>query len=346
MPADNLPSGKAFLRTTVESLLGKPADNSVLSWDAATGTATVSLNGHVQKFGVGLGNAVLIDGKLAVDLNYFNDFYYNGLTAQPFKGQVLEPGQGDPASIKQLQARLNLRGYTGANGQPLTIDGDFGVNTLAAVNSFKNQHSLGNSGTYQGKVGQQTWDVLFSDSAVKASSIGGAMLVTAAQLNSIGWKKVSDSMIKDLNNCLQRFSINTAPRLRHFISQCSHESAAGRYTKELADGKKYNGRADLGNTQPGDGPKYKGAGYLQVTGRSNYQNLANALGDPRVMDGVDYVAEHYPWTSAGYWWSTHNMNKLCDSGATVEQVTRRVNGGTNGLKEREAYYTICCSVLV
>lgn len=342
----NLPAGKVYLKNTIESMTGKPVDDSILTWNAATSEAAVNLNGHQQIFSVGLGNASITNGKMVVDLNYFNDFYYNGLLAQPFRGQVLEPGQGDPAAIKQLQARLNLLGYKGENGYSLIIDGNFGAQTLAAVNSFKGANSLGNTGSYLGKVGEQTWNVLFSAAAVKADGSGSLTLVTAEQLKSIGWGKVQDNVIKDLNNCLQRFSITTPPRLRHFISQCSHESAAGRYTKEIANGKAYEGRKDLGNIHPGDGPKYKGAGYLQMTGRSNYQSFADAVADPQVMDGVEYVAQHYPWTSAGYWWICHNMNQLCDSGATVEQITRKVNGGYNGLEDRKMYYTRCCNVFV
>lgn len=338
-----LPAGKVFLRKTIENLTGKSANDSVLSWNAQTNEATVNLNGHTQRFGVALGNALMIDGKLAVDLNYFNDFYYNGLSVQPFKGQMLEAGECNPA-VKQIQARLNLLGYSGADDHPLVVDGDFGANTLAAVNRFKVRNGLGNSGVYQGKVGEQTWNVLFSPHAVMAADASAVILVKANQLKTIGWKNVKDSVIQDLNDCLQRFAITTLPRLRHFISQCSHESGAGHYTKEIASGTAYEGRADLGNIHPGDGPKYKGAGYLQMTGRNNYQSLATAIADPRVMEGVDYVAEHYPWTSAGYWWSTHNMNALCDGGATVKQITRRVNGGYNGLQSREIYYAQCCTV--
>lgn len=169
-------------------------------------------------------------------------------------------------------------------------------------------------------------------------------LVTKEQLAKVGWKNVSDFVLKDLNNCLDKFNINTPIRLRHFISQCSHESACGVYTKELARGSAYEGRKDLGNNTIGDGPKYKGAGYIQLTGRSNYQALANYLGDQNVMQGVDYVASNYPWTSAGYWWYKNAMNNLCDSGADCLTVTKRVNGGTNGLEDRQKYYDLCCSV--
>ena len=169
-------------------------------------------------------------------------------------------------------------------------------------------------------------------------------LVTKEQLEQVGWKNVSDLVLKDLNSCLDKFNINTPVRIIHFISQCSHESACGLYTKELSSGSQYEGRKDLGNTQTGDGKKFKGAGYLQLTGRSNYQALANYLADQSVMKGVDYVAANYPWTSAGFWWYKNNMNSLCDKGATCKEITYKVNGGYNGLTDRQNCYNKCCNV--
>jgi hypothetical protein len=67
--------------------------------------------------------------------------------------------------------------------------------------------------------------------------------------------------------------------------------------------------------------------------------------DPRIMEGVDYVADKYPGTSAGYWWMNNKMNALCDTNPSVEQVTRRVNGGTNGLADRQMYYKRCLEIL-
>lgn len=163
--------------------------------------------------------------------------------------------------------------------------------------------------------------------------------VTREQLEAFGWKGVTDELLEDLNRTLEMYEINTPERIRHFMSQCAHESAKGRYTKELASGDAYEGRKSLGNTQAGDGRKYKGGGYIQLTGRNNYQKFADAMGDPEIINqGVDYVAANYPWSSAGYWWYSNGMNKLCDSGASVETITRRVNGGTNGLAERQKYY--------
>ena len=151
--------------------------------------------------------------------------------------------------------------------------------------------------------------------------------------------------IEELNECLRRFDILTPERIRHFLSQTAVESGGGRYMMELSDGQYLEGREDLGNIHPGDGPKYKGAGYLQLTGRINYRYLADFLGDERVMEGVEYVASTYPFTSAGVWWYGNEMNRLIDAGASVRAVTRRVNGGYNHLAEREQYYLRCQSVI-
>ena len=133
--------------------------------------------------------------------------------------------------------------------------------------------------------------------------------------------------------------------MRHFISQISHESGGGKWMKELASGDAYEGRRDIGNTQRGDGRKYKGAGFIQLTGRANYSSFSKYMNDPRIMDGVDYVATKYPATSAGFWWHNNNMNALCDKNPTVEEVTRKVNGGYRGLEDRKKYYRRCLSVI-
>ena len=156
---------------------------------------------------------------------------------------------------------------------------------------------------------------------------------------------IADSEIVELNKCLETFQITTPSRIRHFLSKTAHESGGGRWKKELSDGWYLEGRTDIGNVYHGDGPKYKGAGYIQLTGRHNYQKFSNYIGDPKVMDGVDYVAETYPYTSAGYWWWSNGMNELCNKNPTVRQVTRRVNGGYNGLTDREHYYAICQRVI-
>ena len=166
-------------------------------------------------------------------------------------------------------------------------------------------------------------------------------LVTKTQLAGV-WQcaesLIEDYEVDELNACLDRFKINTTLRIRHFLAQTGHESGGGRWKMELSDGEYLEGRTDIGNTQPGDGPVYKGSGYIQLTGRYNYQEFANYIDDQNVMQGCQYVADKYPFTSAGHWWVKNGMNELCDTDPSVEQVTRRVNGGYNGLEDRKSYY--------
>ena len=175
-----------------------------------------------------------------------------------------------------------------------------------------------------------------------------AVYVTKEQLAAIWGCKVDlihDYEIDEMNACLRKYSITTPQRIRHFLSQTAHESGGGRYKKELSDGSYLEFREDLGNDEVGDGKLYKGAGYLQTTGKYNYLRLSNYLNDPQVMNGVDYVAENYPFTAAGFWWQDNDMNELIDNGADVLAVTKRINGGTNGLADRQQYYDTCMEVI-
>lgn len=173
----------------------------------------------------------------------------------------------------------------------------------------------------------------------------GLYLLTQQQAESIFGRDISDRQLTDLNHCLSRYKIETIDRMRHFLSQIAHESGGLQWLQELDDGNYLEGREDLGNTEPGDGPRFKGGGVIQLTGRSNYQAFAKEIGDQRVMEGSNYVAATYPFTSAGFWWRNNGMNALCDDGGTVEQVTERVNGGYNGLADRVYYYEKACRFL-
>lgn len=165
------------------------------------------------------------------------------------------------------------------------------------------------------------------------------MAITARQLIAFGWNKVTDANVADLNRTLEKFNISDPEEIAHFMAQVGHESRKGFYTQEIANGWAYENREDLGNTESGDGPKFKGAGYIQLTGRANYQAFADYLDDMDiVLKGCPYVAANYPWLSAGFWWYRNGMGKLIAAGASVERVTRRVNGGTNGLDERIRLY--------
>ena len=155
----------------------------------------------------------------------------------------------------------------------------------------------------------------------------------------------TDQEVKDCNQMLRDTGFANDPELTAMLmANILHETGNMKYLKELADGWAYEGRSDLGNVQPGDGPRFKGAGILQLTGRYNYSRLSKALTDSQVMKGVDYVASTYPFRSAVPW---IEENRLLDVAQTkgFEAVCVRINGGYNGWDDRQTKYKICRDVL-
>ena len=140
--------------------------------------------------------------------------------------------------------------------------------------------------------------------------------------------------VKPLNKVLHDFDINTAKRAAAFIAQVAHESGSLRYKEEIASGAKYEGRRDLGNTQPGDGKRYKGRGLIQLTGRYNYRKCGKALGLP-LEENPKLVVED-PYTNAaiaGWYWQDCNINAAADAD-DFKKVTYLINGGYNGYQDR------------
>lgn len=136
---------------------------------------------------------------------------------------------------------------------------------------------------------------------------------------------------------MPRFGIDTPLRKRHFLAQLLHESGQFRYVREIASGAAYEGRKDLGNTQPGDGVKFRGRGLIQLTGRSNYTRASIALfGDERLAAAPETVEQPVWAVAVSCWfWEANNLNALADRDDIVA-VTKRINGGTNGLEDRKS----------
>lgn len=133
--------------------------------------------------------------------------------------------------------------------------------------------------------------------------------------------------------------ISTPLRQAHFLAQVGHESGGLRFTEEIGSGEQYEGRMDLGNTEPGDGPRFKGRGLIQLTGRSNYRAYGQAIGMDLVSNGQwQLVATDTNLATdvAGWYWQTRNINIAADAD-NLEQVTRLINGGILGLEDRRAY---------
>jgi putative chitinase len=133
--------------------------------------------------------------------------------------------------------------------------------------------------------------------------------------------------------------INTALRQAHFLAQLGHESMSFVYAEEVASGEAYEGRVTLGNTQPGDGVRFKGRGLIQLTGRTNYTDYGRAIGRNLTEGDNPRLVATDPALSVGaacWFWSTRDLNRLADADDIIA-ITRRVNGGLNGLAERKAY---------
>lgn len=146
-------------------------------------------------------------------------------------------------------------------------------------------------------------------------------------------KYFSDDLVGALNDTIFRYSIGTPLRASHFLAQVGHESGGFRYNEEIASGEAYEGRADLGNTEPRDGRRFKGRGYIQLTGRTNYTNYSAFV-------GVDLVAEPHLVSTpsfatdvAGWFWQQAGLNEMADTD-DVYAVTKKVNGGQNGIDHR------------
>lgn len=136
---------------------------------------------------------------------------------------------------------------------------------------------------------------------------------------------------------VSEYTITTPRRLAAFIAQVAHESGELRYTEELADGKAYEGRADLGNTEPGDGELFKGRGLIQITGRANYQKLSDAWGMPLILHPEILEEPESAARSAAWFWQSKGLNSLAD-GDKFGSITKLINGGYNGIDSRLAYW--------
>jgi putative chitinase len=157
-----------------------------------------------------------------------------------------------------------------------------------------------------------------------------------------------------LNLAMERYQINTQLRMAAFVAQVGHESGQFRYVKELG-GDQYLSKYDtgplakrLGNTPEadGDGQKYRGRGLVQITGHDNYLACSKALfGDDRLLRTPELL-EQAEWAckSAAWFWNSRNLNSLADVGDFIG-ITRRINGGINGLVERQSFYNTALKVL-
>jgi putative chitinase len=172
-----------------------------------------------------------------------------------------------------------------------------------------------------------------------------------------------EKVYNELPSVMSAFKIDTPIRLANFLGQCHHESGGFKVVEEnlkysakrllevfpkyfTSDSAKkvgfnpqmianivYSNRMGNGNEASGDGYKFRGRGYIQLTGRLNYEKLQTVINGHNIVLFPDIVASAYPLYSAGWFWSTNGLNKIADTGDIV-RLTKRINGGTNGLEDR------------
>jgi len=230
--------------------------------------------------------------------------------------------------VKKLQTKLGL-----------TADGSFGPKTEAVVKVWQKANGLNDDGV----VGDTTWLKMFPVVIKEDVVITPVAGLKIEKLKG----KVPDWVLSQIPETTKKFNITTNLRLAHFLSQCAHESGNFVYRTELASGKAYEGRKDLGNVNPGDGVKFKGRGLIQCTGRANYKKFSDFIGEDCVAN-PDLVATKYPLASAGFFFDSNKLWTICDQGSTdeiVTKVTKRVNGGKNGLADRLKYFKEYWSLL-
>jgi putative chitinase len=147
-----------------------------------------------------------------------------------------------------------------------------------------------------------------------------------------------------LNAAMREAAMTSPLRRAAFLAQLAHESAQLQFMEELASGAEYEGRRDLGNTQPGDGARFKGRGPIQLTGRNNYRAAGRFLGIDLLANPRRAADPDVGFRVAGWFWTTRGLNELADR-RQFDAITRRINGGLNGKAERDRYFALALRVL-
>jgi putative chitinase len=256
--------------------------------------------------------------------------------------------------VKKLQSKLGL----GA-------DGIFGSGTEAAVKKWQAANGL----TADGIVGEGTWTKMFGSKQLITEP--STPIISSGPLKLENLKgHIPDTVINQIPETAAKFNITNALRLAHFLAQCGHESGGFKSVQEnlnySADGLKkifpkyfpgnlsesyarnpekiaskvYGGRMGNGDETTKEGFKFRGRGYIQLTGKDNYTRFGKFIGEDTVSN-PDLVATKYPLASAGFFFDSNKLWAICDKGsddATVTAVTKRVNGGVIGLADRIKHF--------
>lgn len=173
------------------------------------------------------------------------------------------------------------------------------------------------------------------------------MKLTAEQLRAITPNTPLariNTFLPHLNHYLPLYGIDTPREVASFLSQVLHESGGLKYLREIwgptAAQSRYESRKDLGNVVKGDGYKFRGRGLIQITGRHNYAKLSNDMfGDARLLDDPEPIATpQYGTLSACIYWKWRGLDRI-DDDLSIKEETKAVNGGYNGLEDRQKYFS-------
>lgn len=236
----------------------------------------------------------------------------------------------DDVETVQMLLNLCLTNNRLVLDAPLKLDGAFGNNTLKALMEFQ-RSSLG--------VAEPDGFVRPDDQSVKSMCESLPASFNALLLGFI-YLRAGEADIAEFAPALEAEmasrNIDSPLRRAHFLAQIGHESGELRFRTEGDSGDAYNDRADLGNDQPGDGPRFKGRGLIQLTGRANYKLFGRAIGrEAEIMADPDIVGRdpNLCVRAAGWFWESRHLNSFADRN-DLNEITRRVNGGFNGLEDR------------
>ena len=254
---------------------------------------------------------------------------------------------------------------------------NFGPKTEEAVKAFQLKNGL----TPDGIVGDKTWGLIMGESGQPTPSPVVSTPISTPSVSGLKLDKlkghVPQVVIDSIPEVASKFEINTPLRVAHFLAQCGHESGGFRLTKENLNysakglmgifkkyfptealakayerqpakiaNKVYSNRMGNGTEASGDGAKFCGRGYIQLTGKENYTAFGKSIGVD-VCANPELVASQYALASAAWFFSKNGLHKIADEGASdlvVTKITKRVNGGTIGLPDRikhfKEYYSL------
>lgn len=208
------------------------------------------------------------------------------------------------------------------------LDGKLGPRTEAGIRAFQQQQDVPETGGLTG--------VVLAGLTLQVSDhLRAVPALTFGQIQAVSSHFPAD-WLPMLNASLVECGLHTPQRIAHYLAQIAHESAGFRTLEEFADGSAYEGRTDLGNTKPGDGPRYKGRGVIQLTGRANYRRYGELLGLDLEGDPEQAAQPDAAFRIAGLYWLSANLNTPADAD-DLEVITRAINGGLNGLSNRRIF---------